>query len=70
MASAKALLRRVRSGSSLKPGMGVHPEEEADGVESLGSVAGAAVLGDGRSSGGRSKGAMMERIARGLDSGF
>jgi hypothetical protein len=53
--------------------MGVHPEEEADGIESLGSVAGAAVLGDGRSergSGGRSKGAIMERIARGLDSGF
>ena len=48
MASAKALLRRVRSGSSLRPGMGVHPEEETDGAESLGSVAGAAVLGDGR----------------------
>lgn len=73
MASAKALLRRVRSGSSLKPGMGVHPEEEADGVESFGSVTGAAGLGDSRSergSGARSKGAMMERIARGLDSGF
>jgi hypothetical protein len=73
MASAKALLRRVRSGSSLRPGMGVHPEEETDGVESLGSVAGATVLGDGRNergSGGRSKGAMMERIARGWDSGI
>jgi len=28
--------------------MGVHPEEETNGVESLGSMAGAAVLGDGR----------------------
>jgi hypothetical protein len=27
MASAKALLRRVRSGSSLRPGIEVHPEE-------------------------------------------
>ena len=70
MASAKALLRRVRSGSSLKPGMGVHPEEETGGVESLGSVAGAAVMGDGRNERGRSKAAMMERLARGLDSGL
>ena len=53
--------------------MGVHPEEETDGVESFGSVAGAAVSGDSRNergSGGRSKGAMMERIARGWDSGI
>ena len=73
MVSAKALLRRVRSGSSVRPGVGVHPEEEADGVESLGSVVGAAVLGDNRSeidSAGRSKGAMMEHIALGSDSGF
>ena len=48
----------------------MHPEEETDDIESLGSVAGAVVLGDSRGSGGRSKGTMMERIARGLDSGF
>ena len=73
MAFAIALLRPVRSGSSLRPAMGVHPEEETDCVESLRSVAGAAILEDGgneRGSGGRSKGAMMERIARGLDAGF
>ena len=53
--------------------MGVYPEEETDGVENLGSVASAAVLGDGRSergSGERPKGAMMERIVRRLDSAF
>ena len=69
MASAKALLRRVRSGSSLRPGMGVHHEEETDGVECFVGM-GMGMGTEQRGSGGRSKGAMMERIARGLDSAF
>ena len=69
MASAKALLRRVRSGSSLRPGMGVHHEEETDGVESFGGT-GMGMLTERRGSEGRSKGAIMERIAKGLDSAF
>jgi len=73
-----ALLRRVRSGSSLRPGMSMHSEEVVEVVGGSGGGGGGAMedreSAPGNSteqwagSGSRGRGAMMGRFVRGLDS--